>query len=196
MAVALGVVVSGCAVIHPTDPYREINPPVYKSRAGNSHVAEPTALNDSLTLSKAIEIGLANSPGIAAAAWEMDRAAAQQNMSVGELLPRLYGTGGYTHSLDPQRLIAVRNSQDPGVFSRDIASADVVLQMPLFGSGRLINNVRASTLLEQAARHRFARSQEELIYNITSVFYSILAQRRVVESVEFSQRTLEEHLKR
>lgn len=159
-------------------------------------MVEPTILADSLTLSKAIELGLANNPGIAAAAWEIDRAAAQQNMSVGELLPRLYGTGGYTHSLDPQRLIAVRNSQDPGVFSRDIASADIVLQMPLFSSGRLINNVRAASLLEQAAKHRFARSQEELIYNVTSVFYSILAQRKVVESVEFSQRTLQEHLKR
>jgi outer membrane protein TolC len=153
-------------------------------------------LQDSLTLSRAIEIALANNPGIAAAAWQVEQAEARKDMTVGELLPRLHGTGGYAHSLDPQRLIAVRNSQDPGVFSRDIASADIVLQMPLFSSGRLINNVRASTLLEQAAAHRFARSKEELIYNVSSIFYSILDQRRVVESVEFSQRTLQEHLRR
>lgn len=194
--VGAGTVLHGCAVIHPTNPYREINPPALHSRPGGSEVSEPISIHDSLTLSQALAIGLANNPGIAAAAWEIDRAEAQQNMTVGELLPGLYGTGGYTHSLDPQRLIAVRNSQDPGVFSRGIASADVVLELPLFSSGRLINNVRAASLLEQAARHRFARSQEELIYNITSVFYSILAQRRVVESVEFSRQTLQEHLKR
>lgn len=194
--VSMGTVFSGCAIVHQTDSYREMNPPAQKPRAVNSHLVEAMILKDSLTLSKAIEIGLANNPGITAAAWEMERASAQQNMSVGEFLPRLYGAGGYTHSLDPQRLVAFRGSQDPGVFSQDIASADIILQMPLFSSGRLINNVRASSLLEKAAKHRFARSREELVYNITSVFYSILAQRRVVESVEFSQRTLQEHLKR
>jgi len=196
ITVALGFAISGCALIHPTDPYREMDRPKRMNSSVSVNAAQPVVFHDSLTLSKAIEIALANNPGIAAAAWEVERAAAQQDMTVGELLPRLNGTGGYLHSLDPQRLIAARNSQDPGVFSSDIASADIVLQMPLFSSGRLINNVGASTLLEQAAKHRFARNKEELIYNVTSIFYSILAQRRLVESVEYSQQTLQEHLKR
>ncbi len=196
ITVGLGYAVSGCALIHSTDPYRELKQPKRLERPASMAAHNTVLLQDSLTLSRAIEIALANNPGIAAAAWQVEQAEARKDMTVGELLPRLHGTGGYAHSLDPQRLIAVRNSQDPGVFSRDIASADIVLQMPLFSSGRLINNVRASTLLEQAAAHRFARSKEELIYNVSSIFYSILDQRRVVESVEFSQRTLQEHLRR
>ncbi len=196
IAVTLGSVISGCALIHPTDPYREMDRPKRLQGSSSAHAAQPEVYYDSLTLSSAIEIALANNPGIAAAAWEVERTAAQQDMTVGELLPRLYGTGGYMHYLDPQRLIPVSNSQTPAIFSQDIASADIVLQMPLFSSGRLINNVRASTLLEDAAKHRLARNNEELIYNVTSTFYSILAQRRVVESVEFSQKTLQEHLKR
>lgn len=196
ITVGLGYTISGCALIHSTDPYRELKQPKRLERPASMAAHNTVLLQDSLTLSRAIEIALANNPGIAAAAWQVEQAEARKDMTVGELLPRLHGTGGYAHSLDPQRLIAVRNSQDPGVFSRDIASADIVLQMPLFSSGRLINNVRASTLLEQAAAHRFARSKEELIYNVSSIFYSILDQRRVVESVEFSQRTLQEHLRR
>jgi len=196
MAVAVVVIAGGCAVIHPTDPYRQLKPPKSIERQTTVPTRESALPHDSLSLERAIEVALANNPGITAAAWEIERAAAQQNIAVGELLPRLYGTGSYVRNLDPQRLVAVRNLSDPAVFSRDIASADVVLQMPLFSSGRLINGVRAASLLELSAKHRFARSKEELVYNVTSVFYSILAQRRVVESVEFSQQTLQEHLKR
>jgi outer membrane protein TolC len=196
MVLASVILVGGCAVIHPTDPYYQFDPPKGIERLVSTTAVETVRPQDSLSLSRAIEIALANNPGIIAVAWEAERAAAQQNMAVGELLPRLYGTGGYTHNLDPQRLVAARNSLDPAVFSRDIASADVVLQVPLFSGGRLVNHVRAASLLEQAAKHRFARGREELIYNVTSVFYFILAQRRVVESVEFSRQTLLEHLKR
>jgi len=183
-------------VIHPTDPYRQLNPPKSNERPTSIPARETTLFQDSLTLPRAVDIALANNPGIIAAAWEIERAAAQQNIVVGELLPRLYGTGSYMHNLDPQRLSAASNSLDPAVFSRYIASADVVFQTPLLSGGRLINNVRAASLLEQSAKHRFARSREELVYNVTSVFYSILAQQRLVESVEFSQQTLQEHLKR
>jgi outer membrane protein TolC len=40
-----------------------------------------------------------------------------------------------------------------------------------------------------------ARSRKELIFNVSSVFFNILAQKRVVESLEFSRQTLQEHLK-
>ncbi len=196
MAVAVVVIAGGCAVIHPTDPQHQYSPPKSIERPVSTSIRETALPGDSLTLLRAIEVALDNNPGITSAAWEIERASAQQNMAVGELLPRLYGTGGYMHNLDPQRLVAVRNSLEPAVFSRDIASADVVVQMPLFTGGRLINRVRAASLLEQSAKHRFARSREELVYNVTSVFHSILAQRRVVESVEFSRQTLLEHLKR
>ncbi len=196
MALAVGMFAGGCAVVHPTDPQHQFSPPKSIERPVSTSFRETVLTGDSLTLPRAIEIALENNPGITAAAWEIERASALQNMAVGELLPRLYGTGGYMHNLDPQRLVAVRNSLDPAVFSRDIASADVVVQMPLFTGGRLINNVRAASLLEESAKHQFARSREELVYNVTSVFYSILAQRRVVESVEFSRQTLLEHLKR
>jgi outer membrane protein TolC len=39
-------------------------------------------------------------------------------------------------------------------------------------------------------------SREELIFNVTGIFYSILSQRYVIESLEFSRKTLAEHLQR
>ena len=71
-----------------------------------------------------------------------------------------------------------------------------MLSMPIFTGGRLVNQVKAADLLREATLHRLARSREELVFNISSVFYSILAQRHVIESLEFSMGALEKHIQR
>ncbi|MBI4776131.1 MAG: TolC family protein [Deltaproteobacteria bacterium] len=149
-----------------------------------------------MTLKQAVEIALANNPEIAARGWDTTAAEARRGQAVGARLPSLGLAGGYTHHLDRQRLIAAGKEGEPGLFSRDIVSGDLVLSLPLFTGGRLVSQVSAAELLRDAADHRLARSREELVFNVSSVFFSILAQRRVIESLEFSRRTLAEHLKR
>lgn len=149
-----------------------------------------------LTLSKAIHIALANNPDVAAAAWDSEAAQARHDYAGGARWPKFSAVGGYAHHLDEQRLLPVRQPGDPSILSRDIFSGDLVLTMPIFTGGRLVNQIRAAELLQQAAEHRLARSREELIFNVSSVFYGILAQRQVIESLEFSGRTLQEHLVR
>jgi outer membrane protein len=81
-------------------------------------------------------------------------------------------------------------------YSDGVFSSDVVMRMLLFTGGRLISEIEATELLQAASEHRLARSQQELVFNVSSVFYSILAQRHVIESLDFSQDALEEHLHR
>ena len=197
MVILLAVVAfSGCALVRPTNPYRSVQmqAPVAPGRsAGLSFGKQPEG---PLDLSQAVEIALANNPDIAAASWDARAAHAQYDLAFGERLPSLKAVGGYAHHNDGQRLIAARWNGEPGVFSRDIVSGDLVLTMPLFTGGRLLNQVRAADLLQEAAEHRLARSREELIFNLSSVFFSILAQKRLIESLEFSGQALEEHRKR
>jgi hypothetical protein len=68
--------------------------------------------------------------------------------------------------------------------------------MPLFTGGRLINQVRAEDFLWQSANHRAARSRDELVFNVSSVFFGILSQERVIGALDFSRATLEQHLAR
>jgi outer membrane protein len=104
--------------------------------------------------------------------------------------------GGYNHYLNGQRLITASEDGEAGLFGRDIISGDLLLSMPVFTGGRLINQVRAAELLEEAAAHRLVRSREELVYQVSSVFFTLLAQRHFIESLAFSRQTLVEHLKR
>ncbi len=187
---------AGCALTHstvasrpPTNPRWELSEPAPPP----TPAARPS---EPLDLQQAIRIALTNNPEIAAFSWDEKAAQARSDSSFGERLPVLKAVAGYTHYNDDQRLIAARYNGEPGVFSDDLAAADLTLSLPLFTGGRLINQVKAAELLHQATVQRLARSRQELTFNVTSVFFNILAQQKVLESLEFSRRVLEENVRR
>lgn len=187
----------GCVLINPTDPYAGLHAGSrYQRRPHRSTSAEQTTLSGPITLDQAIATALELNPGIARAAQEVDAAHARRDYSVGAVLPELGLRGGYARTLDDQRLIPARGPGEEGVFDDDIFSTDLVVSMPLFAGGRLISEIQARELLQAAARHRLARTQRELVFNVSSVFYRILAQRYVIASLEFSRDAMREHLRR
>ncbi|MCX6929128.1 MAG: TolC family protein, partial [Verrucomicrobia bacterium] len=139
---------------------------------------------------------MTNNPEIAAARWDAESSAAQYDLAFGERLPSVRVQGGYSHYLDNQRLIAATDNNEPGLFGRDIVAGEIIVSVPLFTGGRLINQVKAAQLLQMAATHRLTRTREEIVFNVSSAFFNILAQNRVIESLTFSRQTLQEHLKR
>lgn len=195
--VALAVFVPGCTLTNPTDPYTGTTAHEQRQHPAGGHLSTTTPpVQGPISLDEAVSIALANNPDVAAATWDSQAAQARHDYAVGARWPRLSIVGGYAHHLDEQRLLPVRQPGDPTILSRDIVSGDLVLTMPIFTGGRLVSQIRAAELLQQSAEHRLARSREELVFNVSSVFYGILAQRQVIESLEFSGRTLEEHLVR
>jgi outer membrane protein TolC len=195
-ALMLVALLSGCASMRPTDPYKPVDWGGRSSPTSRSGYQPTVAFDGPMTLQRAIEVALTNNPEVAARGWDSTAAQARQDQAFGARLPRLAAVGGYTHSLDGQRLIAASRDGEAGLFGRDIVSGDLVLTMPLFTGGRLVNQVRAAELLQEAADNRLLRSREELVFNVSNVFFNTLAQRHVIESLTFSRQTLVEHLKR
>jgi outer membrane protein len=191
----------GCALMGSTDPYpvkaldsmpsaaREVLDTRAKGPAG-------AGAGITLGLDEAIAIAMAGNPGVAAADWEGEAALARRDVAAAERWPRFGLVGGYTRHLDEQRLLPVRQPGDPTVLSRDIVSGDLLLSLPLMTGGRLQNQIQGAELLAQASRHRLARTREELVFNVSSLFYAILAQEKVIESLEFARRTMQEQLRR
>ena len=70
------------------------------------------------------------------------------------------------------------------------------MRVPLFTGGRITSDIRAAELLTRAAQHQLARSREELVFNVTSLYFGVLSQDHVIESLRFSQEALERHLVR
>lgn len=193
--VVLSVLGSGCALMHPTDPYAGMgHESQWPSGGQSTTVRQP--VQGPLTLDKAIRVALANNPEVAASEHDTTAAAARRDRASAQRFPSVHAVGGYTRYNDGQRLVGASENGEPGVFSRDIFAGDLVLSLPLFTGGRISNELRAADLLRAAAEHRLARTREELVFNVSSVFHGVLAQRRVIESLEFSKGALLEHLKR
>ncbi|MGD9817685.1 MAG: TolC family protein, partial [Desulfomonilaceae bacterium] len=93
-------------------------------------------------------------------------------------------------------LQAARLNGEPGMFSTGIVAVDIVLRMPLFTGGRIRNEIGAADLATLAAEDRLARTWEELIFNISSAYYTILGQKKVLESLNFSREVLTKHNRR
>lgn len=157
-----------------------------------SQPAEPVVPDGPLTLTTCLDLALANNPGLHATADDAGRAGAEADLAKSAAWPKLDAVSGYTHTLDDQRLVPARFNGEPGVFASDFASADLVLTMPLFTGGQITHRIKAGELLEAAAAHRLSRSRHELAFNVTSLFYSMLAQERFIESAEFSRRAIEQ----
>ncbi len=190
---------SGCALSHPVDPYDGM-PAFWKGQVGTTEtptsrgavaLVEP---DGPLMLAEAVRIALANNPETAARGDEVRAAAAQKDFAKGEALPHFSLETDYSHYLDSQRLVAPSTNGQTGVFGRDIVSGGVVMRIPLYTGGRITSEIDAAELLTKAAQHQLVRSREELVFNVSSLYYNILAQRHVVESLRFSQRALERHL--
>jgi len=186
----------GCASIGSADPYVSVDTRGVSYPGMDAMHQEHGVPEAPLSLQQAIETALANNPQIAALSWDATAAQARRDQAFGARLPRIGIQGGFTHNLDEQRLLPVGQPGEPAILSRDIASSDITVTIPLFTGGRLVNQVKAADLLRLAAEQRLARSRKELVFNVSSVFYSILAQEHVIESLEFSRKTLTEHINR
>jgi outer membrane protein len=199
VAIALPLVISlsGCLSLVPmahnqpvVTPAASCAPPT----AGRPGFAERAP--ERLTLEQCIEIALANNPSLAAGTWDVQTTLAQWNIASSERWPNLRGTAGYNSYVQNQRLVPVRKNNDPGMFSTSLFAGDIILRMPLFTGGRITNEINAAALLSQAAEHRLARTWEELIFNVSSTFYTILGQRPLIESLQFSTKVLNKQRQR
>lgn len=187
----------GCALLQPTDPLVPAGSDARQVAATNPlGAADGVSMEQPLRLQDCIDLALAHNPSIRQDYWKTAESEAQRDRAASQRWTGVTLEGGYRQFLDDQRLVGIRAPNEPGVWSSRQYSVDLVVSIPLFMGGRIINSVRAADLISQAANHQFARTREELVFNVSSLFYAILAQRQVIESLEFSQTTLQEHRQR
>jgi len=188
---------AGCAADEANQPYHpisDLNSITLQPVQSTETVAEP--LEPPFTLSQCIDIALKNNPDVVGSGYDILAARADKDIATAQKWPAIGLESRYRHFSDSQRLVQPRYNGEPGVFGDDVLSGDVVLRMPLFTAGRIENEIKASDLLSQSATHNLARTRQELVFNISQVFYNILAQRHIIESLDFSKKALEQHHKR
>ena len=187
---------TGCVLTNPTDPYEPVKKTVGNaSSSGQTEQRDPSgSLPDTLTLDQAIETALENNPGVAAAKTDVAAAEAQTDRASSRRWPDVSAGTTYTSRINEQPLGSIGAGGANQRLTDDVVTADLSTRMPLFTSGQVTNQIRAATLQEKAAVQTLSRTRRELTFNVSRVFFSILAQQRVIESVKMSRKALQEHL--
>jgi len=171
-------------------------------QAGSAHQpakavsAKASAKGGQYSLQGLIDYALAHNHEIAAGTFDGEAAVARTQAARGARLPRVSIEGGYTLYSEDLRLTAARYNGELGVFGDNIFTADLVLRLPLYAGGRLVAEMHATELLEASAGQRLARSRSDLVFNISSLYYSQLAQLQLIDSLRFSVDTLASQLDR
>lgn len=150
----------------------------------------------SLDLNDLLEIARRNNPSLASGAFDVQTSGAQRNVVAAERWPQVTNVDSLRQYVQNQRLQAATLNGEPGMFSSGILAVDIVVRMPIFTGGRIRNEIGAADLAALAVENRLARTWEELIFNVSSAYYSILGQRKVLESLNFSREVLTKHNRR
>ena len=200
VVVTIALLLPSCAVISPTDAYA----PVPAARASRVRIPTPsrpfpekeTAPEGQLTLERSIEIALANNPEVAATLWDVSVAGARADQAKAARWPTLIYEGNYIKYLNSRPLWEARYNNERRLFSKQQSRGDVLLKLPLFTGGRIINDIKAAELVRLAEENRLSRTRDELIFNVSSTFYAILSQEKVIDSLKFSLNAMEEQRKK
>lgn len=198
---------SGCATLHPTEPHsavqasRDFSPAPRAENgpeANADSAASPEAISPTtpLSLDYCIQTALRNNPGLSATAWDTETARLQKRIRAAKRWPSIQFKGDYFHHQDEQRTHPPHEQGELPYYTTDLASAMLTFHLPLYAGGRIVNEIRAAELLAGAAEHTLGRTKDEIVFNVTSTFYGIAAQRCVLESLDFSKKALREHLDR
>jgi outer membrane protein len=149
---------------------------------------------DSVDLARAIELAVKNNPELAAAASEVDVAAAQRDRAAAAYWPTLRALSGLTEYRRDQRLFPAARPGEPAVVSHQILGGDVLVSLPLYSGGRISGSVDAAKFSEEAARSTGRWTEADLTFRVSATYYAILAQRRLLSSLESSEQSLRQSL--
>lgn len=150
----------------------------------------------SMGLDQCLEIARRNNPSLASGAWDIQTSMALRNITASERWPNISNADSLRQYVQNQRLQAARLNGEPGMFSSGILAVDILVKMPIFTGGRIRSDISAAELTILATENKLSRTWEELIFNVSSSFYTILGQRKLIESLEFSRNVLTKHKKR
>lgn len=124
--------------------------------------------NVELDLSQAIEIALSDNPTIKIADLEIDRQDYVRKETVGNLLPSLSATGGYSHPIIKNKMAGDLSFEADNTFSAG-ASLTVPLFAPAVYRTLKLNNEQMRAAVESARASRIV-----MVNDVTKSFYNIL----------------------
>lgn len=152
-----------------------------------------------MTLPAAIDYAVKNNPRLKMAEKDIESEDHTISAAQAQRMPRVDFGSSATRYRYPQPLIPLvitwplSSAVEIPDFERSIYDTGVAFRLPLFKGGQLMRGVRVAEFRKAMATDNFSLTKQDLIYNVTSVFYKILQLQKLLEATEQTVRQLEAH---
>ena len=139
-----------------------------------------------LTLERAIDIALAQNPGVAASGLGIQEAEHRKKAAGADFLPKLKTTYSYTHLSDPPELnlpamaSLAQGSLSNGI-SDDFSFFTVKAVQPLFTGGEIYNKYKLEKLGVDVARLKNDSARNDLVYSVKATYFTVLKAQKLLE---------------
>lgn len=151
----------------------------------------------SYTLSEAVVFAFKNNPRLAASGKDVEIETYGIDRAKAERMPRVDFNSGITRYRFAAPITPISGSPLAGAgfpeFDNTIYDMGVSFALPLYRGGRLDREVEIAKIKKLMAADTFHISRQELIYNVTGVFYKIGQLKRLLEANEASVKQIESH---
>lgn len=167
--------------------------------AAASGISYGADVKSAYTLTEIIAFGLRNNPQLSAVARDADLGTYGVASAKAEKLPRVNLGAGMTRHYLPTPVTPITGSPFQGVrfpeFDTQIYDAGVFFSIPLYRGGQLDRAVGIAEIGKAAAEDAFRSSGQELVFNLTSVYFKIMQLEKLLALQEETVRQLEAHKK-
>lgn len=145
-----------------------------------------------LSLEQALAIALERNPDVAEAQSRLAESEARLRTAQAGGRPTLKARGVTDYWTEDQRAFPATRNNEPGVFGAQTLGAELVASLPLYTGGRVAGEKDAADWNRKAAADQFTRMRELLVYQVTALFYGLLAQDEVLRALETGVRAMDE----
>jgi outer membrane protein len=167
-------------------PPASILPPAVDSQGGR------------YTLDSIIRYGLKNNPRVRIAGRDVETETYGIESAKSDRMPKLDFGGGVTRyryetPLTPIVITFPLTPSELPEFKRTIWDTGLSFKLPLFRGGRLIRNVNVAEMKKAVAEDMLRMTKQDLVYNLSSVFYKIAQLEKLLVANDASVKQLEAH---
>ncbi len=153
------------------------------------------------SLGSVIRYALKHNPGVRIAGRNIESETYGVDSARADMMPKVDFTGGVTrYRWDmPLTPIVITLPLNQGTeipeFKRTIWDTGVSFRLPLFRGGRLVRGLHVAEMKKAVAEDRLRMTKQDLVYNLSSVYYKIAQLERLFIASDSAVRQLESHKK-
>lgn len=151
------------------------------------------------TLPRLVQHALDNNKGLAAAKAGTDVAREDIDIAKGQSLPQVNAVSSFLYVPLNERLLIERHGFRPtqanagnNPFQEVILNYGVRVTLPLYTGGRIQREISVSEAAVAVSQARAELTRQELVFNVTSAYYTYLRLRAVITANEALVRSVEE----